>query len=293
MIILPDRPWPQARPDWLAAERLGFDHAWTYDHLMWRWFRDKPWFAAVPTLSAAAAATERIALGTMVASPAFRHPVTLAKDVMTLDHIAGGRAICGIGAGAGGYDDTALGAGPLTGAQRADRFAEFVALTDRLLRQPETDHSGRYYTAAGVHVRPGCVQRPRVPLAVAATGPRGIGLAAAHADIWVTAGQPGWPSPVRYDRAVAGLRAQAAALDRACETAGRDPATVRRLVVTGAMIDGVLTSVESYRDACGLFAGIGVTDVVTHWPRPDFPYRARLDVLAGVAAEVLTERTAR
>jgi alkanesulfonate monooxygenase SsuD/methylene tetrahydromethanopterin reductase-like flavin-dependent oxidoreductase (luciferase family) len=65
----------------------------------------------VPTLAAAAAVTERIRLGTMVASPNFRHPVPFAKDLMTLDEISGGRFILGIGAGAGGdgFDASVLG----------------------------------------------------------------------------------------------------------------------------------------------------------------------------------------
>ena len=287
VIILPERRWPDARRQWLSAEEFGFDHAWTYDHLMWRWLWDKPWFSTLPTLTAAAVETSRIALGTMVASPGFRHPVTFAKEVMTLDDVSEGRVICGIGAGAGGYDEEVLGAPPLAGGERADRFAEFVELTDRLLRAPETSYWGNHYTVDGVRLHPGCLQRPRVPLAVAATGPRGLRLAARYADIWVTAGRPGWSEPARYDRAVPVIAAQSAELDRACEAIGRDPVTLRRLVVTGAMIDGVLDSVDSYRDACGLLGAVGITDLVVHWPRADFPYRGDLEVLADVAGAVL------
>src|SRR5659263_558528 len=53
-------------------DRYGFDHAWTYDHLAWRSLADEPWFATVPLLAAAGAVTERIGLGTWVASPNFR-----------------------------------------------------------------------------------------------------------------------------------------------------------------------------------------------------------------------------
>ena len=58
---------------------------WTYDHLSWRHLRDKPWFAAVPMLAAAAAVAGRIRLGPLVATPNFRHPVPFAKEVITLD----------------------------------------------------------------------------------------------------------------------------------------------------------------------------------------------------------------
>ena len=69
VLILPEERWSTARDRWRAAEELGFHHAWTYDHLTWRRFRDKTWFGAVPTLAAAAETTSRLRLGTLVASP--------------------------------------------------------------------------------------------------------------------------------------------------------------------------------------------------------------------------------
>ncbi|MER6915331.1 LLM class flavin-dependent oxidoreductase [Streptomyces sp. NPDC000594] len=287
VVLLPEHRWETARERWIRAEELGFDHAWTYDHLMWRWFRDRPWFATVPTLTAAAAVTSRITVGTLVATPSYRHPVPFAKELMTLDDIARGRLICGLGAGAGGLDDEALGQDPPTPAERADRFAEFVELTGLLLTRSTTSYRGQWFSCRDAAMRPGCVQRPRVPLALAATGPRGLRLAARHADIWITAGRPGWGEPLRYDRALDGLHRQTKALDAACDAIGRDPATLRRLVVTGAMITEVSASAESYTDACGRFAELGFTDVVSHWPRPDFPYQGRPEVLEEIAATVL------
>ena len=94
-----------------------------------------PWFGAVPTLTAAAAVTTRMRLGTLVTSPNFRHPVTLAKDLMTLDDVSQGRVTLGIGAGGSGFDATALGQEAWSPRERADRFGEFVALLDQLLTQ--------------------------------------------------------------------------------------------------------------------------------------------------------------
>ena len=91
--ILPEYRWSDAAPRWRRAEELGFDHAWTYDHLSWRWLRDEPWFGVVPTLAAAAVATSRIRLGTLVANPGLRHPATFAKELMTLDDISAGRVL--------------------------------------------------------------------------------------------------------------------------------------------------------------------------------------------------------
>jgi alkanesulfonate monooxygenase SsuD/methylene tetrahydromethanopterin reductase-like flavin-dependent oxidoreductase (luciferase family) len=68
-VILPIYRWhEQGREVWRRAEELGFHAAYTYDHLSWRTFRGGPWFGAVPTLTAAAAVTERVRLGTLVTS---------------------------------------------------------------------------------------------------------------------------------------------------------------------------------------------------------------------------------
>jgi alkanesulfonate monooxygenase SsuD/methylene tetrahydromethanopterin reductase-like flavin-dependent oxidoreductase (luciferase family) len=116
IIILPDLRWQQAARRWRRAEEYGFARAWTYDHLGWRDLVDGPWFDAVPTLTAAAMVTSRIPLGTMVASPNFRHPVSFARQLTALDDVSNGRLILGVGAGAGGtsFDTTVLGGPPLT-----------------------------------------------------------------------------------------------------------------------------------------------------------------------------------
>src|SRR5262245_16001130 len=79
VVILPELRWPSARELWTRAEALGFDHAWTYDHLAWRTLRDSSWFGAIPVLTAAATVTTTLRLGVLVASPNFRHPVAFAR----------------------------------------------------------------------------------------------------------------------------------------------------------------------------------------------------------------------
>ena len=51
LTILPEHTWPAAEPLWREAEALGFDHAWTFDHVTWGGLPDSPWFAALPTLA--------------------------------------------------------------------------------------------------------------------------------------------------------------------------------------------------------------------------------------------------
>ena len=118
-------------------------------------------------------------MGTLVTSPNFRHPVTLAKEVMTLDDISGGRLTLGIGAGGTGWDAEALGQEPWSVDERAGRFAEMVDQLDRLLREPRSSRlDGRWYRGVEARTIPGCVQRPRVPFAVAGGGPRALRVAA-------------------------------------------------------------------------------------------------------------------
>jgi alkanesulfonate monooxygenase SsuD/methylene tetrahydromethanopterin reductase-like flavin-dependent oxidoreductase (luciferase family) len=271
VVILPEFPWSEARSIWARAEELGFDHAWTYDHLAWRELRDSTWFGAIPTLTAAALATERIRLGPLVASPNFRHPVSFAKELITLDDVSGGRLTLGIGSGGVGWDASVLGGEPWSAKERADRFAEFVALTDRLLREPETSYDGRFYSADGARTYPGCVQQPRVPFAVAATGPRAMALAAQYGDTWVTTGDYGEAQlPSREGAAV--VRAQIDMLETACERIGRDPASISRLVLAGIRLDSGLASAEHFAETIGHYAEVGVTDFVVHWPRPADPF---------------------
>ena len=272
VVILPDRPWRAARTIWRRAEELGFDHAWTYDHLAWRSLRDSTWFGAMATLTAAATATERIRLGPLVASPNFRHPVPFAKELISLDDISAGRLTLGIGSGGDGWDATVLGRPRWSARERADRFAEFVDLTDRLLREPQTSYDGQFYSADGARTYPGCAQQPRVPFAIAATGKRAMHLAAAYAETWVTTGDRGPESVLTSTDGAAVVRSQMDLLDEACARVGRDPETLARMVLSGLRLDSGLTSTDAFDETIGRYEEVGVTDFVVHWPRRDGPF---------------------
>ena len=274
VLILPEHPWRESRVRWQRAEELGFAHAWTYDHLTWRGHRDLAWYSAIPTLTSAALATERIRLGTLVASPNFRHPLTMAKEIITLDDISGGRLTLGLGKGSTGWDATMMAAEPLPERERSERFREFVELTDLLLRQPEGSYAGTFYSVQDARTYPGCVQRPRVPLAIAATGRRGMRVAARFAETWVTNGDRTKPGPVGATQGARDVRDQINLLEDACSEEGRDPAELSRLVLTGPILTSGLGSVDEFDDTVGRYAAIGVTDLVVHWPRAKEPYAA-------------------
>ncbi|AZC14867.1 LLM class flavin-dependent oxidoreductase [Microbacterium sp. ABRD28] len=285
IVILPQEPWAEARRKWEAAEHLGFDHAWTYDHLSWRSLAAQPWHATIPTLTAAALATTTIRLGTFVASPNFRHPVPFTKEVVTVDEISGGRMLLGVGSGGTGFDAFVLGQPEYTPRQRHERYVEFVAALDELLRF-ETPGSGGisfdgdWYTAHDARMVGEPAQHPRVPLILAANGPKGLALVAERGDAWVTTGPEGKPEE-EWWRAIAALGAR---LDDALATQGRDPQTLDRYLSLDSESTYFLESVQKFEDAAGRAASLGFTDVITHWPRPDGIYAGSEDVLVEAAS---------
>lgn len=283
IVILPENRWWAAEPKWRAAEEYGFDHAWTYDHLGWRDLVDGPWFGAVPTLTAAAVVTEEIQLGTFVASPNFRHPVSFARELTAIDDISDGRFLLGVGAGSAGYDASVLGAPELTAAQRADRFGEFVELLDHLLRNGQADWSGEYYTAHNAWSKPECVQRPRIPFVVAANGERGRRLAARFGEGWVTTGAVCEDA----DSWWASVKELSERFDDARDDAGRKPSDVDKYLNLDAGPVYSLSSVDALRDGIGRASELGFTDVVVHWPRENGPYAGAEQVLERVASDVL------
>jgi alkanesulfonate monooxygenase SsuD/methylene tetrahydromethanopterin reductase-like flavin-dependent oxidoreductase (luciferase family) len=285
IVILPDQRWDQAARRWRLAEQYGFAHAWTYDHLGWRDLVDGPWFDAVPTLTAAAMVTSRIELGTFVASPNFRHPVSFARQLTALDDISGGRFVLGLGAGAGppSFDSAVLGGPPLSARARVDRFAEFTELLDLLLRTDHVTWRGQYYAAVDARNRPGCIQQPRLPFVVAANGKRSIGLAARFGEGWVTTG-------TRRDGLAewwASVAEAASRFDEALAAAGRAPDQVRRYLSLDASGTYALSSAARFAEAAGRAGELGFTDVVTHWPRPSGWYAGDESVLETVAADMV------
>lgn len=285
--ILPEHPWRDAAPLWRRAEELGFDSAWTYDHITWTGLPSGPWYGAWPTLTAAATATSRIRLGTLVSNANFRHPVPFAQEIMSLDDISGGRLTVGLGAGTASADATVLGGSGWSPRERADRFEEFTEILDAMLTgapqgRPRTTYTGTYYQAVDARLEPGCPQSPRTPFAIAASGPRGMRLAAKHAQTWVCVDSAGGRDTSR-DEQFAGIGALVAKLDEACAQVGRDPRTLDRLVLTGFGADRPLASVEAFEDSRGRYGELGFTDLVVHQPRAEDPFAAQLSVLEAVA----------
>jgi alkanesulfonate monooxygenase SsuD/methylene tetrahydromethanopterin reductase-like flavin-dependent oxidoreductase (luciferase family) len=161
-----------------------------------------------------------------------------------------------------------------------------------LLREPATSFEGRYYRAVEARTYPGCVQQPRIPFAVAATGSQGMRLAATYGDTWVTVGDitdpaAGGRAPLGAEEGVRVVASQARMLDDICTRLGRDPSSLARLVLAGPLLDGGVSSVEAFRDTLGRYAEAGVTDFVVHWPRPEEPYAGDVERFERVVCEVV------
>jgi F420-dependent oxidoreductase-like protein len=178
---------------------------------------NEPNFEAWQVLSAWAATTERVRIGTLCTGVTFRHPGVLARMVATLDHVSGGRAMLGIGAGWHEGEHASFGL-PLGGArERLDRLEEAIQVIRSLLEQPRTTFHGRHYQVTVALGEPRPVQR-HVPLLVGGGGEkRTMRIAARYADMW-----HGWGTPDVIAHKVEVLRTH-------CTDVGRDPEAVMPL----------------------------------------------------------------
>jgi alkanesulfonate monooxygenase SsuD/methylene tetrahydromethanopterin reductase-like flavin-dependent oxidoreductase (luciferase family) len=258
-----NKPWSQVLDEFLMAEELGFDHAWLVDHLI---DTDGPpengCHEGWTLLAALAARTSRIRLGVLVSSNTFRHPALLAKEAVTVDHVSNGRLILGMGTGWNADEHRRYGLDLPEPRERVDRFEEAIQIVTQLMGQERTTFRGRFYHLDDARLQPPPVQRPRIPILIAAHRPRMLRIAARYADQWDTfAAMPGTAT----DGVEAEVADRIALLDRACLDIGRDPAEIRRS--TWASRE-VLASTATYVDFVERHRALGFTDFTTVLPAP-------------------------
>jgi probable F420-dependent oxidoreductase len=199
----------------LAAEAAGFDSFWLADHLIFRepGEEEKGCWEAFTFLSAIAAVTSRVSIGSIVACTSFRNPALLAKMADSLDEISDGRFILGLGAGWHEPEYTAFGY-PFD--HLASRFEEAVQIIVPLLGEGHVDFSGTYYSARDCVLRPRSPTLGGPPIWIGAKQPRMLRLVARYADAWNTVWHPSAQGVINvYPN-----------LLRACAEVGRDPATI-------------------------------------------------------------------
>ena len=169
-----------AGEEWVAkarrVEELGYSTLSVPDH-----FDDQ--LAPFPALTAAAAATTTLRVGTLVLGNDYRHPLLTAKEAATVDVLSGGRLELGMGAGwlRSDYDQSGIALD--RPGVRIDRLEEGLAVVKGLLAGGKFSFSGTYYTVSGHPGTPPPVQRPRPPILVGGGGRRILALAGREADI--------------------------------------------------------------------------------------------------------------
>ncbi|HEU0212512.1 MAG TPA: LLM class flavin-dependent oxidoreductase [Jiangellaceae bacterium] len=149
-----------------AAEQAGWDGLFVWDHVVHDKLqrRGQPFGDPWMLLTAAALATSRLRLGTLVTPVARRRPEQLARQVATLDSLSGGRVIFGAGLG-GPIDDEFGSFGETTDpVVLAERLDEGLDLLQRYWSGESVNHQGRHYQVRDVTLLPASMQRPRPPV---------------------------------------------------------------------------------------------------------------------------------
>ncbi len=273
-----------------TAEALGYHSVWLFDHLFtptklesaypyspdgsYAMRPEFPFYDPVAVLGAVAGATSTLRFGTRVLIPTYRHPVVLAKELATIDAIAGGRMMLGVGAGWMAEEFDAINV-PMD-----DRFArmdEHIALMRQAWQQGVSAFSGRFYS----HVEAGFGPQPpqpgnTIPIIVGGHGDAALRRAASYGDGWAVsasgpalAADPQGAVPERF-----------AFLRRCCDEAGRD---FDDLVLVGQC--GITANVDEVQEQARM--GVDICDVTTFGPTDQVLEQAER-FMADVAAKVST-----
>ncbi len=211
------RTWEESRAAAVEFEAMGFDSLWVCDHLYGPQSPQIPILEAWSLLAALAAVTSRVELGTLVTPAGMRNPAQLGKVIATVDNIAGGRVIAGLGAGWMQREFTDFGVPFLPIRDRLGQLRETIQLFKRMWDPDEESvtFEGRYVRATNVV----CLPKPprRVPILVGGGGERvTMRIAAREADIWnnLAVQQSALPRKVEV-------------LREHCRAVGRDPESIR------------------------------------------------------------------
>jgi F420-dependent oxidoreductase-like protein len=194
-----------------SVEDLGFDSAWTSDHLLpFSGPDDGPCFDALTTLAAMATLTTRVRVGVLVNGVFYRDPATLAKSAALVDQISGGRLEFSVGAAWAEREFRTYGLPFPSLAERYGRLAEALEIVKSLWREHRTTFAGKYYSVENAPCEPKPLQQPHPPITIGGSGLGTLRLAAKHATIWNMQGSP------------SKCAERAALLKRCCEEVGRD-----------------------------------------------------------------------
>jgi len=243
------RTWSETKQAAQEFERLGFDSVWLNDHLYGIPGPQLPILEAWTALTAVGAVTEKVDLGTLVTPVGFRNPALLAKVVATLDNIAAGRVIVGLGSGWFQQEFAGYGFAFPPMKQRLEQLDEAATLMKQMWSEESPTFEGRHFRTDSVYCAPKPMRPP--PILIGGGGEKVLlRLAAKHADIW---------NNLAVHQGDLGRKVEV--LHRHCREIGRDPATVtvsqQCLVVIGSDEQDAKTKVERAQMLYGGHLGAG------------------------------------
>jgi F420-dependent oxidoreductase-like protein len=290
------RPWQDILEAAEYAERTGWHGVWIADHFM----ANGEQGVGVATneclalLSALAARTDRVRLGSLVLGNNYRHPAVVANWAATVDQISNGRFVLGLGAGWQVNEHRAYGIELLPPRELLARFDEACQVFKGLFTQERVNFAGKYYQLADAPLEP---KPAAMPLLIGGSGEKvTLRIIAKYADEWNHWGRP--ETAVHKGEVFRGH----------CEKIGRDPGTVRRSTqalievvvpgdtdaeerrerLTAGPLPAVMGSAEEVLDTIGGYAEAGIDELII----PDFALgdgQRRLDALERLREEVFVK----
>ena len=246
------RTWEEVRQAAIAFDDDGYDSVWVCDHIYGVPLPTLPILEAWSLLAAVAAITERVGLGTLVTPPFFRNPAVLAKQVATIDQIAPGRTIMGLGAGWFQPEFEQTGCRFPSLRERMQALEETAQILTGLWTQERFSLEGEHFQVREAICEPKPAQRP--PILIGGTGERVLmGIVARHADIWNN-----------MAIAQAQLAQKVEALKRRCDEEKRDFGTLsvsqQCVVVIAETDDQARVSLEKAQKVYGGHLGAGLEE---------------------------------
>ena len=169
----------------LACEEYGFHSVWFTDHMWTRGMPQVDFLENWTVMSAMAATTSRIRIGSLVICNSFRNPAFLAKMAASLDNVSNGRLELGLGAGWMEEEYKAYGYPFPSGGVRANQLKEGVEIIKKLFTEEKATYTGKYYSIADAYNNPKPLQKPYPPITIgAAAEQKMLRIVAQHANRW-------------------------------------------------------------------------------------------------------------
>ena len=290
--IPPVTLYPDMFERWELIENLGFDSIWNIDHFTNPIkMGETPWLECWTSMAALAARTRKIRIGTLVTNMIYRNPATLAKQIVTVDHLSNGRLTFGIGAGASTDPSHPMtGVEPWGNKERVERFREFVEIFNLMMTQEVSSYDGRYYKVKDAIMVPLPVQKPRPPLLIAAKGPKMLKLAANLADNWNFLP----PFGLSAEEALEETKQRNEMITHFATEAGRDPDSIDRSLCAGWTKERPFDSKDNFIEFVNRYREIGINEFhLGFWTEkiPDNPLHAitSIEMLETIAHEAIPE----